>query len=235
MASMRMKKSDSKFGAPVGIYTGRFLGIFPFGDGTPRLGRDNKPMGPAVEWQFEITADPEHDGEHIGNQVGRITAAEPTTRNSCGALLKGLVGKEVGTEEDVDPDAFVGQMYQLVVSPNKENPEKTYVTQIVKVKGKPASPGTSKAAPPSPPAPPKPAAPKPPAASKRQPDPEPEYWFSHDGGDPVKLTATAVRQQIEAKTIDPDKTMWSHPDNPETWLPVAGSWVVDREQRTPPF
>jgi len=63
---MKMKMKPSNFGAPVGVYLARFLGVFPFtGNGQPRTGRDGKPMPPAIEWQFEIEEDDDRGGEAL--------------------------------------------------------------------------------------------------------------------------------------------------------------------------
>lgn len=143
-----LRKKESKFGAPSGIYVGKFLGLSPMKDnGTPRLGRDGKPMEPGVEWQFEVT-----EGDYAGQIVGRITSAVPTTKNACGTLLDGLVGRTVAADEDVDVDQYKGHAYQIVIGPSKENPERTQVVQIVRQRA-----GGQAAAPP------RPAAPKPPA------------------------------------------------------------------------
>lgn len=163
-----MKCRESKFGAPAGIYLGRFVGVKPFvGDGKPRLGRDGKPMGPAVEWQWEITA-----GEQKGQFVGRITAADPTTKNACGTLLSGLMGRPIRPDEEFDPDECIGQVYQVVISPSKEDPDKTQVTQVVLSQGsaRPATP-SARPAPASPAPRPAAKAPPPKPALGAQPSP----------------------------------------------------------------
>lgn len=161
MAIMRMKAS--KFGAPAGVYLGRFLGVSTMkDDGKQRLGRDGRPMEPGLEWQFQIVG-----GDYDGQQVGRITAAVPTTKNSCGTLLSGLVGRTIRPDEDVDPDPYKGETYQIVVSSSKDDPERTYVTQIVRQAGSGprARPAAASAAPSPPPAPAPRPAPAPPGAA----------------------------------------------------------------------
>jgi hypothetical protein len=150
-----MRMRESRFGAPADIYFGKFLGISPFkGDGKPRIGRDGKPMGEAVEWQWEII-----EGEHAGKIVGRLTSTMPTTKNAAGTLLAGVAGRVVQVDEDIDPNAFVGCMYQIVVSVSKDNPNKTYVTQVMRSKRADSGPppsvlhGNGNAVPPPRPAP----------------------------------------------------------------------------------
>src|SRR5262245_45071650 len=121
-----LRKSESQFGAPVGIYTGVFLGLRDMPNDQSLLGKDGKPMQPGMEWQFRI-----EEGPYKGRVVSRITSREPTTKNICGRLLDGLVGRTVPTGEDVDDSNYVGKPYQIVVSPNPGNPERTYVTQII--------------------------------------------------------------------------------------------------------
>jgi hypothetical protein len=147
---MLVKMGESKYGAPAGVYVGPFLSLDEFkGDGKPRMGHDGKPMGPAVEWQFEVG-----QGPHKGQIIGRITSAKPTAKNSCGVLLQGLVGRPLKPDEEVDVSQYVGKVYQLVVSASKENPEKTYVTQIFPLESAAPSPAPPGPAPPvSPPAP----------------------------------------------------------------------------------
>src|SRR5262245_8022919 len=112
-----MRKSESLFGAPAGVYTGVFLGVTPMRDnGQPRLGKDGKPMQPGIEWTFRITG-----GPYDGRVVSRVTAAEPTSKNSCGKLFDGVACRVVPPGEDVDIDQYVGRPYQIVVAPKADN------------------------------------------------------------------------------------------------------------------
>jgi hypothetical protein len=135
-------KSESLYGAPAGVYEARFLGVEPMrDDGTPRLGRDGKPMPPGVEWNFEIVA-----GQYTGRRVGRITSSTPTAKNACGTLLDGLLGRRVGVGERVEVSPHVGKMFQVVLGISPTNPERTQVVQIIRPQQASMPP-----APPSPP------------------------------------------------------------------------------------
>ncbi len=138
---MKMKMKESKFGAPKGVYNAIFLGCKPMPthdqQGKPilRYGRDGKLMPPGVEWQFQITSGVNGRGDDQINQiVGRITSAEPTKKNSCGVLMAGIVGREISSEEDeIDLASFEGQPYEVVVSISKDDPDKTYVTEVTRL------------------------------------------------------------------------------------------------------
>jgi hypothetical protein len=216
MVAFRMK--ESKFGAPVGVYVAKFLGIQPMKNES-KVGRDGKPMGPAVEWQFEIV-----EGDHVGQIVGRITPAEPTSRNICGTLLNGLFGRTISPEEDVDTDPFIGKLYQVVISPGKENPEKTNVSQINQIKAKaPAQTSTPRSAP-APPTKPRPAAPKPAAATpESQPGPSDAtlFWVDDGSGEPTEWTAGDIRQKLREATIkESDIKVMTH-DQASGWKTPA--------------
>lgn len=178
------KMQESKFGAPKGIYIGKFLGIQPMkNDGKPRLGKDGKPMPDGVEWQFEIS-----EGDYAGKIVGRITSAMPTTKNSCGTLLMGLCGKALTANDEIDANDYVGHIYQIVVGPSRDNPEKTQVTEIFRKGQAPAKTPSSSATPPPPnrstaaPPPPRKVAPPAPRADQRS------FWVEQlPGIDPVQM------------------------------------------------
>jgi hypothetical protein len=162
-----MKMKESKYGAPVGVYRGPFQGTRQFQpDGQPRVGRDGKPLGPAIQWEWQID-----DGPQCGQVIGRITSPEPTTKNACGALLSGLVGRTLRPDEEVRPEDYVGQLYEIVVSQSRDNPDRTYVTQVRPLNPLLASRSVSTKFAPSPPAPPPPsvAGPPPPPAQPAAP------------------------------------------------------------------
>jgi hypothetical protein len=122
---MLMQKSESEFGAPAGIYQAEFLGTFELADEKPRLGRDGKPMPPAIEWRFKIVA-----GKFASRIVSRITSKRPTAKNSCGVLLDGVAGRSIAVGEGFDPDSMVGQVYQVVVDKSATNPDRTQVASV---------------------------------------------------------------------------------------------------------
>jgi hypothetical protein len=124
---------ESNFGAPVGVYEALFLGYKDLPDDKPRLSPDGTPMPPAMEWRFQIT-----NGEYTGQIVSRITSRRPTRKNSCGALLQGIVGRDIKPQEKVDLSVLIGVACQVVVSRSKDNPERTQVTEVIRKK--PAGP-----------------------------------------------------------------------------------------------
>jgi hypothetical protein len=178
-------------------------------NGTPRVGRDGKPMEPGIEWQFEIT-----DGPQAGQIVGRITSAVPTTKNACGTLLAGLVGRLVQPDEEVDPDQYRGRTYQIVIAHSKESPEKTYVTQIHGAGGAAPAPAAASPAPAAPKGPPpKAPAPTPPVPRK--------FWVQLGEGDPVEMTSLEIDDHLQgSKTKPQDLACMTH-DQSSGWKTAA--------------
>src|SRR5262249_52237954 len=54
-------------------------------------------------------------GPSANLRVSRITTASPTLGNAAGKMLAGLAGRPLQANEEVDPDAFVGQDYEVLV------------------------------------------------------------------------------------------------------------------------
>jgi hypothetical protein len=96
-----MKLTVSSGGVPVGSYLGRFVGV-------EKVTND---FGDGLAWRWEIVG-----GPHAGQRVGRITTAQPTTKNVCGKILAGLIGKPLSAGEQFDLDGCVGKTYLLVVA-----------------------------------------------------------------------------------------------------------------------
>ncbi len=232
-----MKVKESRFGAPAGVYVGTFLGTAMMKDnGKPRLGNDGKPMEPGLEWQFEIT-----DGEHAGQIVSRITSTIPTTKNAAGVLLAGMLGRPVRPDDEIDPDTYRGQKFQIVVSPGKLDPNKTSVSQLVKLNGQNGTNGTPKPpaaasppatfAPPSPPAPPTPPrAPAPPAAPAAAT--EPKYWASVDGKTEL-VTGSHIREMVKDKIVPP--TLPVMRENQEGGWMTAAAFGFDKSDSGAPL
>jgi len=88
-------------GVPIGAHIAKFIGVEPttttYGDG--------------LKWLFEVSA-----GPNAGARVSRITGNDPTPRNKCGEMLAGLSGKKLTDGETIDPDAFKGKTYLIVVA-----------------------------------------------------------------------------------------------------------------------
>jgi hypothetical protein len=191
-----MKMRESKFGAPAGVYRAVFKGVSEFkGDGKPRVGKDGKPMGPAAEWQWEIAG-----GPYAGQLVGRITAAEPTTKNSCGVLLSGVVGRTLRRDEEADPNQYIGQQHQIVLGPSREDPDKAHVVQVHHLDNRPPVPPPSAAAngavvPP---------APVPPSVAPPVPPPRPARSAAPVGDEAAAKTARwAAQFWVDLATTPP--------------------------------
>jgi hypothetical protein len=213
---MKMRMGESKFGAPVGTYLGRFLGVKVMkDDGKPRLGRDGKPMPPGMEWQWEVTDDPDHDGAYVGQIVGRITSQEPTAGNACGRLLGGIVDRCIKTAEEIDPDEFAGQLYRVTVGPQMDNKEKTQVIQVTRIKT------GAHPAPPSGSAPPRPgAAPKPPPPRPAAQQPPPHYWVEAGEAEPVLMSRHEAEHWLEQQKISP-ATVTACQEGTDAWKTLA--------------
>lgn len=212
-----MKMRESKFGAPAGVYQARFEGLkLMEAQNPPRLGRDGRPMPPGMEWQFTVLG-----GEQDGQVIGRITGTEPTTKNSCGMLLSGMFGRAIQPDEDLDPNQFRGQTFEVVVGRSKDDPNKTYIIQI----NGPPRPGITRppAAAPSalPPRPVGPVAPPAPKSSAAIKDAPPErYWIDDDGNVSI-VTADQVRNMVTAMGVAPEKIILMTEDKASGWKTAA--------------
>jgi hypothetical protein len=200
---MLLRKTESKFGAPADVYVGKFKGVSQMKDeGKPRLGKDGNPMEPGIEWQWEIT-----EGEFRGQLVGRITGSTPTTKNACGTLLDGVLDRKANIGEDTDPNSMIGKLYRVVVSPSKDNPERTNVTQV-----KLMSAGTAPA-PASRPARPTPA-PKPSAANGYAAS---TFYVAHEAvAEDAVLDRQGVQAAINQHNISADELQLC-PFGEQTW------------------
>jgi hypothetical protein len=99
MATFRFKSAEA---IPPGQYLAKFVGVEE---------TEHAEFGPGLAWKFQILEGPEH-----GRTVSRVTAPEPTEKNSCGKMIRALAGSRKVTE--VDSDEFVGQHYQILVGEN---------------------------------------------------------------------------------------------------------------------
>jgi hypothetical protein len=129
---MLFQKTESKFGAEPGLYAAKFRGVIELRDnGSPRLGKDGKPMPPGIEFQFEIVT----AGPFQGNIVSRITSKTPTMKNSCGRMLDGLAGRALGINESFNVDTCIGRTYQILIDRSAANPARTQVDRILPPSG----------------------------------------------------------------------------------------------------
>jgi hypothetical protein len=94
---------------PVGNYTGKFTGT----EEVPANPEKRYPAG--LRWKFTIDA-----GPYEGQEVSRVTGPGPSIKNSCGKLLAGVVGRPLRENEQIDPDAYLGKCYMIVVAPGQE-------------------------------------------------------------------------------------------------------------------
>jgi hypothetical protein len=115
---MEFTVSESKFGAPVGVYKAKFVGCKS----------PNKPhpeFGEGVAWAFEIVG-----GEHAGRVVERMTSKSPTAKNSCGKMLAGLLGSLPAAGAKVTINDCIGRVYQIVLEPSSTG-KSTRVSSIL--------------------------------------------------------------------------------------------------------
>ena len=87
---------------PIGQYRAEFLGIeatahVEFGDG--------------LQWKFLVS-----EGPQKGRTAYRTTKNEPTPKNSCGRFLAALKGEKPADGSEVDPDEFVGKLFDVMVT-----------------------------------------------------------------------------------------------------------------------
>jgi hypothetical protein len=95
----------SSGGVPAGSYTGTFAGT--------EIQPENKEKGYSVgtRWKFTIDA-----GPYAGQTTSRITGSTASSKNSCGKMLAGLLGRALKEGEQIDPEQFVGKRFMIVVA-----------------------------------------------------------------------------------------------------------------------
>ncbi len=99
--SLTVRKPDSQWDVPSGVYIVRFKGIK----------ETNHPeYGVGLCWSFEVV-----EGGYKGKLVERNTAPEPTPNNSCGRIIKGLLGRPVLEGETIDVAQFEGRIFRAIV------------------------------------------------------------------------------------------------------------------------
>jgi hypothetical protein len=102
-----MTVQPSKYGAPKGEYLAVFKGTEPV--------TKSRYDYPAIEWVFEIL-----EGAHRGRQVSKLTRAQPGPGkgggwNTCGQFLAAVTGTQLTEGVTLDPDAWIGQRYRVLV------------------------------------------------------------------------------------------------------------------------
>lgn len=95
MREMKVKED----GVPEGQYKFKFIGVEDF---------DKGDFGPSLKWRFEVV-----EGRYSGIETSRLTKPSPSSRNSCGFMLKQLTGKELKLDFDYGPvlEKLEGQYY----------------------------------------------------------------------------------------------------------------------------
>jgi hypothetical protein len=178
--SRTMTMGESKYGAPVGLYTARFLGIED---------KDHPEFGAGLEWRFEII-----DGPQKGHIISRTTGCQPSLRSGCGKMLQAIVGAPVQEGTAVDLAQYVGRTYQVMVEVNSTG-NGTRVGSV-------AAPGQPQPQP-TPSAPPggQPAAPPmkvgpPPAKAPTKP-PDRFLIWDEEKGEPREVTRAEVQQLVQ--------------------------------------
>jgi hypothetical protein len=83
-----------------GEYRAEFLSVEP----------TSSRFGDSLLWKFRIA-----EGPHAGTVVGRATGEHPTPSNSCGEMLRGLVGRELEVDEEIDAADYAGRCYRIRV------------------------------------------------------------------------------------------------------------------------
>lgn len=169
---MKLKMSESKFGAPVGMYKLRFVELKE---------TEHPEYGPGLEWKFEIT-----EGEHKGKVVSRTTAPVPTPKNSCGTIVKSLTGGAFSVGQELDVDSLVGRHFQGMVEANSTGTGTRLGTLMPLTNGN--GPSVAPLPPKSPPAPPLR------ASAATAVDQEDKFWVDL-GGKGVRLEPRMVIQQ----------------------------------------
>jgi hypothetical protein len=180
MVKMTMTQSESKFDVPEGDYLAKFLGVQ-----SPKTPHPD--YGPGQEWQFEIV----ENAVLAGKIATRTTAKEPTTRNSCGMMLRAIVTAGVITGQEVDVEPYVGRIYQVAVR-KKENGKGTRVETVTVPLKRVADNNTTPATGPPP---------RKSAALVAPQPPVPRYWVvKEEGTEAVLMTDAEVR--LFLKTFD---------------------------------
>lgn len=223
-----------EFGAPEGNYVGKFLGISPPRDEKPRMGRDGRAMPPAIAWEWQIVEDVENDGKYVGQNVGRMTSESPTNKNSCGTLLRGLLGRTPTPEEEIEPNDFRGRLYHITVGPSKEDPDKTYVIMVRPKTPASAGAGAAPARAPGVMTPPPSAGPPPrkPANGSTAPAAAPakparRFWVQLEGmAEPQLYDEVQLVRTVKDKKLDPQVTEICLEGDQE-WKPYTSYGIPD--------
>jgi hypothetical protein len=89
-------------GVPPGKYVTRFRGI---------EASNHDRWGSGLRWDYEVVK-----GKHKNETTSRTTKPKPTTRNSCGAVIRSMVGHGLDAGEKVDLAGYVGCKFLVEVA-----------------------------------------------------------------------------------------------------------------------
>jgi hypothetical protein len=96
-------------GVPIGNYTAKFEGIEEVPANLERK------FGDGIRWKFTIDT-----GPHEGQTASRVTGPAPTTKNACGKMLAGVIGRALVENELIDTNTYVGKRFMIVVQAGPE-------------------------------------------------------------------------------------------------------------------
>lgn len=91
-----MKLKMQSAGVPAGSYNAKFVGYE----------QDENQYGQCLRWEWEVQS-----GDKKGSKTGCLTALAPTSKNSCGRIIEGMLGKALAVGGEVDIDTFKGKTY----------------------------------------------------------------------------------------------------------------------------
>lgn len=209
---MKLTYGKAEYEVDDGKYVARFLGV-TMRDPTGQLGRDGKPMGPAMTWDFEIT-----EGPAAGKKVDKLTSRSPTPKSSCGKLLAAVCDSVLKDGTEVDLAQFVGRSYRITVQENRvsDSPPPILIHQ---------GPAPAPAPAPTPPVPG--AAPPPPQAERK-------FWFfdGNPGTPPALMTFSQVQTMYQQEKVDWGRSMLC-PEGQTAYQPIG--LVIPESNKWVPF
>lgn len=190
-----VKTGNDKYGAPVGLYLAKFLGVQE---------KNHPEYGAGLEWQFEIV-----EGEHRGKIVTRTTGMDPSPKNACGRMISDLLGGTytVGTELDLKP--CVGLRYKVKVELNSTgNGSRVGTATLMEtLPGQLTAPATTPQQPAQttvPTLPPVSRPSVPPPAARPVPLAEKKFWATWEGSEPKLMTGSEIEVILFEMKTTPD-------------------------------
>lgn len=88
-------------GVPAGQYTALFNGVEQ---------TSHPEYGEGLIWRFVVSG-----GQFDGQIAQRVTGPQPKPQNSCGKLLRGVVGSLPSVGNEVDLEQFINVKYSILV------------------------------------------------------------------------------------------------------------------------